>query len=341
MSSQTVLGTCHHDCPDSCGWVATIENGVAVKLRGNPAHPYSRGELCPKVNRFLDRVYSPDRLLYPLVRTGPKGLAQFERVSWDTALNLVARRITEIVAEWGGEAILPWWDAGTQGLIQMSSLDRRFFGRLGASRLVGSLCGATAGAGTAATNGTGLAADPMNVRFSEARSVVGNQYQTHQPAPLAFRRRSPASRGAQVVVIDPIRTATAQAADWFLQPLPGTDIALMLAMMHVLIRDDLIDQRVCASPHRGVRAANRAGGRVDSRAGRCGVRCRRLGHRTVGSRLRHRPSRADSHPDRRRAPRERSHVLPHPGLPAGPDRFVEGPGRRIGPQRRIVGRRQR
>ena len=241
MSSQTVLGTCHHDCPDSCGWVATIENGVAVKLRGNPAHPYSRGELCPKVNRFLDRVYSPDRLLYPLVRTGPKGLAQFERVSWDTALNLVARRITEIVAEWGGEAILPWWDAGTQGLIQMSSLDRRFFGRIGASRLVGSLCGATAGAGTAATNGTGLAADPMSVRFSKLVLLWGTNTKLTNRHLWPFVEEA-RSRGAQVVVIDPIRTATAQAADWFLQPLPGTDIALMLAVMHVLIRDDLIDR---------------------------------------------------------------------------------------------------
>ena len=88
MDAHTVLGTCHHDCPDSCGWVATVEAGVAVKLRGNPEHPYSRGELCPKVNRYLDRVYSPDRVLTPLVRTGRKGVGRFERVSWDEALAL-------------------------------------------------------------------------------------------------------------------------------------------------------------------------------------------------------------------------------------------------------------
>ncbi|MEA2058782.1 MAG: molybdopterin oxidoreductase family protein, partial [Actinomycetota bacterium] len=93
MTTRTVLGTCHHDCPDSCGWVATVEDGVAVKLRGNPEHPYSRGELCPKVNRFLDRVYSPDRLLQPLIRTGTKGEARFEPASWDDALGLVAERL--------------------------------------------------------------------------------------------------------------------------------------------------------------------------------------------------------------------------------------------------------
>jgi anaerobic selenocysteine-containing dehydrogenase len=241
MSVQTVLGTCHHDCPDSCGWVATVEDGAAVKLRGNPSHPYSLGELCPKVNRFLDRVYSPDRLLKPLIRTGSKGHGQFEPVSWEAALDRVASRVGEITAEWGGEAVLPWWDAGTQGLIQMSSLDRRFFGRIGATRLVGSLCGATAGAGTAATNGTGLAADPMNVRFSKLIVLwaTNTRLTNRHLWPFIEEARS---NGAEVVVIDPMRTATAQAADWFVQPLPGTDIALMLAMMHVLIRDDLIDR---------------------------------------------------------------------------------------------------
>ena len=94
MATQTVLGTCHHDCPDSCGWVATVEDGTVVKLRGNPAHPFSQGELCPKVNRFIDRVYSPDRVLHPLVRTGPKGEGRFERASWDDALALIADHVT-------------------------------------------------------------------------------------------------------------------------------------------------------------------------------------------------------------------------------------------------------
>jgi len=240
MSTRTVLGTCHHDCPDSCGWIATVEDGAAVKLRGNPAHPFSRGELCPKVNRFLHRVYSPDRLLEPLARTGAKGEGRFEPVSWQEALDRVAQRLGEIMTAWGGEAVLPWWDAGTQGLIQMSSLDRRFFGRLGASQLVGSLCGATAGAGTAATNGTGLAADPMSIRFSKLILLWGTNTRLTNRHLWPFIEEA-RTNGAEVVVIDPMRTVTARAADWFVQPLPGTDAALMLAMMHVLVRDDLVD----------------------------------------------------------------------------------------------------
>jgi anaerobic selenocysteine-containing dehydrogenase len=236
-----VLGTCHHDCPDSCGWVVTVEEGKAVKMRGNPDHPYSRGELCPKVNRFLERVYHPERVLHPLIRSGPKGAGEFRRASWDEAVELVAQRLTEVIEPHGGEAILPWWDAGTQGLIQMSSLDRRFFARLGASRQVGSLCGATAGAGLAATYGSGRSAEPTDVRH--ARLVIlwaTNTFLTNRHLwPFVEEARS---AGAQLVVVDPIRTITAARADWFIQPLPGTDIALMLGMMHVLIRDGLVDQ---------------------------------------------------------------------------------------------------
>jgi anaerobic selenocysteine-containing dehydrogenase len=236
----TVLGTCHHDCPDSCGWVVTVEGDTAVRLRGNPDHPYSRGELCPKVNRFLDRVYSPDRLLRPLVRRGTKGEADFAAVSWDEALGLVADRLGEIVARYGGEAVLPWWDAGTQGLLQMSSLDRRFFAKLGASRLTGSLCGGVASAGTASTNGTARAADPTDVRFARLVLLWGTNTRLTNRHLWPFVEEARAN-GATVVVIDPVRTMTAETADWFVQPLPGTDVALMLGLMHVLVRDDLID----------------------------------------------------------------------------------------------------
>jgi anaerobic selenocysteine-containing dehydrogenase len=240
MAASTVLGTCHHDCPDSCGWVATVENGTAVKLRGNPEHPYSRGELCPKVNRFLDRVYSPDRLRHPLIRSGPKGSAAFRQATWGEALALVASRVHAAVDRHGGETVLPWWDAGTQGLLQLSSLDQRLFARLGSSRLVGSLCGATAAAGVEATYGTPRAADALNARHADLVLLWGTNTR------LTNRHLWPSieqarQRGAEVVVIDPIRTITADSADRFIQPVPGTDVALMLAMMHVLIRDDLID----------------------------------------------------------------------------------------------------
>ncbi len=215
-------------------------DGVAIKLRGNPEHPYSKGELCPKVNRFLDRVYSPDRLLRPMIRTGPKGSGEFRMATWDEALSLVADHVEGAVSRHGGETILPWWDAGTQGMIQMSSLDQRLFARLGSSRLGGSLCGATAAAGVTATYGTPRAADAVNVQHADLILLWGTNTRLTNRHLWPFIEEA-RSRGATVVVIDPIRTMTADSADWFIQPLPGTDVALMLAMMHVLIRDDLID----------------------------------------------------------------------------------------------------
>lgn len=221
--------------------MVTVEDTKAVKLRGNPDHPYSRGELCPKVNRFLDRVYHPDRLLHPMVRVGPKGAGEFRQATWDEALATVADRLQGVIAMYGGESVLPWWDAGTQGLIQMSSLDRRFFARLGASRLTGSLCGGTAKAGLAATYGSGKSADPMDVRFSKFIVLWGTNTRLTNRHLWPFIEEARAA-GAEVVVIDPIRTITAGSADWFIQPLPGTDVAFMLAVMNVLIRDDLVDQ---------------------------------------------------------------------------------------------------
>ena len=246
-ATRTVLGTCHHDCPDSCGWVVTVTDGVATSLRGNPDHPYSRGELCPKVNRFLDRVYSPDRILHPLVRVGAKGSGRFERASWDEALALTARRLHEVIDRWGGEAILPWGSAGTQGLLQQSSLDRRLFARMGATRPLGSLCGLTAGAGTASTLGSGRACDPADVRHAQLVILWGTNTRLTNRHLWPFVEEARRANGATIVVIDPIRTATAQAADWFVQPRPGTDVALVLALLHVLVRDGLVDDEYVRS----------------------------------------------------------------------------------------------
>ena len=240
-SARIVLGTCHHDCADSCGWEVTVEDGVAVKMRGNPAHPYSQGELCPKVNRFLDRVYSPERILYPLIRIGAKGSATFRQATWDEASALVARKIHEAVDEFGGEAVMPWGSAGTQGLIQMNSLDRRFFAKIGASRQVDSLCGATALVGSTLTLGSPLASDPMDIQYSRLILLWGTNTRLTNRHLWPFIEKARAN-GAKVVVIDPLRTITADAADEFVQPLPGTDVALMLAIMHVLIRDGLVDR---------------------------------------------------------------------------------------------------
>jgi anaerobic selenocysteine-containing dehydrogenase len=241
MSTTTVVhGTCHHDCPDSCGWQVTVTDGVAVKLRGDPEHPYSRGELCPKVNRFLDRVYSPDRILTPLRRTGAKGSGAFAATSWDDALATIARELHRVIDAYGSEAVLPYSSAGNQSLLSVTGLDSRLFHHLGASRLVRALCGPTVGAGVSMTNGTGRALDPLELRHSRLILLWGTNTRLtnrHLWPTIEAARRD----GAELVVIDPLRTITAEAADEFVQPLPGTDVALMLAMMHVLIRDELTD----------------------------------------------------------------------------------------------------
>jgi len=242
LGSTTVVdGTCHHDCPDSCGWQVTVTDGVAVKLRGNKDHPYSAGELCPKVNRFLDRVYDPDRILTPLRRTGPKGTGRFEATTWDDALSTIADNLHRVIARHGAEAVMPFSSAGNQSLLSVMGLDGRFFHHMGATRLVRALCGPTVGAGITMTNGTGKTLDGLELRHSKLIILWGtNTRLTNRhlwPTIEAAR-----AAGAKVVVIDPTRTITAESADEFIQPLPGTDVALMLAVMHVLIRDRLIDE---------------------------------------------------------------------------------------------------
>ncbi len=246
-ATHTVHGTCHHDCPDSCGWTVSVdpEREVAIKLRGNPAHPYSAGELCPKVNRFLDRVYSPDRILRPLRRVGPKGSGRFEQVSWDDALAEIADRLHGVIDEHGAEAVLPFSDAGNQSVLAMMGLSTRFFGHLGASKLERTICGPTVGAGLAMTNGSGRGMDALELAHSKLILLWGtNTKLTNRHLwPTIEKARVD---GARLVVIDPLRTITADAVDpnrgdRFIQPRPGTDIAMMLAMMHVIIRDGLTD----------------------------------------------------------------------------------------------------
>jgi anaerobic selenocysteine-containing dehydrogenase len=236
-----IRGGCPHDCPDTCAWQVTVENGVAVQLRGDPDHPFTRGGLCAKVNHYLDRVYSPDRILHPLRRTGPKGSGQFEQVTWDEALDSIAERLQAVIATDGPTAILPYSYMGTQGMVQTASLDRRFFARLGATQLERTICGPTGSAGVMGTLG-GLAAtlpeDLVHARFIilwGTNTVVTNLHLW----PIIQQARAD---GAQIVVIDPIKTRTAELADWHVQPLPGTDTALALGMMHVIINEGLCDR---------------------------------------------------------------------------------------------------
>lgn len=239
MSSRIVLGTCHHDCPDSCGWQVTVDDGAAVALRGNPDHPFSQGELCPKVNRFLDRVHSPDRVLHPLRRVGAKGEGRFEQISWDEALDEIARRLQATIATHGPQTVLPYSDAGNQSVLA-TMFPERFWHRLGGSRLLRAICGNTAAAGVRATNGTAETLDPSELRHAKLILLwaTNTRLTNRHLWPVIEAARAD---GARVVVIDPLRTVTAEAADWFVQPFPGTDVALMLAMIHVLVRDGLVD----------------------------------------------------------------------------------------------------
>ena len=163
---EIIRGACAHDCPDTCARLVEVENGIARKLVGDPGHPFTRGVLCAKVNYYLERVYDRNRNLYPLKRVGAKGDAKFVQVSWDDALAGISRRWKSIIQESGAEAILPYSFAGNQGLIQCGSLDRRLFATLGASRLERGLCGETAVAGLAATQGSGLGIDPEDIVHS-------------------------------------------------------------------------------------------------------------------------------------------------------------------------------
>jgi anaerobic selenocysteine-containing dehydrogenase len=272
---RTVIGACHHDCPDSCGWVVTVDESgdepVAVKLRGNPDHPFSKGELCPKVNRYLDRVYSPDRVLTPLRRSGPKGSGQFESISWDEALGEIAARWHAISDEFGGEAIMPMSSAGNQSVLALGAFSR-LLDKLGAARLTGSICGATAGAGFEPVYGSRRLGDPESIEHAQLVVLWGTNTRMTNRHLWPYIEAARAN-GASVVSIDPLRTITADSSDLFIQPLPGTDVALMLAVMGELIRRDVIDHDYIEQFTSGFDelAAECATWSVERAAGTCGI----------------------------------------------------------------------
>ncbi|HEU0138258.1 MAG TPA: molybdopterin-dependent oxidoreductase [Bryobacteraceae bacterium] len=231
---------CALDCPDCCSVLVTVESGRATRLRGNPDHPVTRGFLCGKVARYLDREYSPERLLYPLRRAGAKGEGRFERISWDEALATIAGELRSISERFGPEAILPYSYAGTMGYLNGSGMDRRFFHRLGASRLDRTICSAAGGAGLAQTLGIRYGTEPEQFRESKLILAWGaNIHGTNVhlwPFIVEARRK-----GARLYVIDPIRTRTAELADRHFAIYPGSDLALAFGMAHVIIAEDLYD----------------------------------------------------------------------------------------------------
>ena len=244
MSSTQVRATCPHDCPDTCALLVTVEDGVATEVKGDPDHPTTAGVLCTKVSRYTERTYSPDRLLYPMRRVGKKGEGKFERISWEQALDEIAARLKPLAAT-EPEAILPYSYAGTMGLVQGESMSSRFFHKLGASLLDRTIC-ATAGAtGYKYTVGASIGTDIE--QFQHARLLIiwgGNPIASN----LHFWTRAQEAKrnGAKLIAIDPYRSLTAEKCHQHIALLPGTDAALALGLMHILVRDDLLDHEYIA-----------------------------------------------------------------------------------------------
>src|SRR5574338_52051 len=210
MSTEVVRIACPHDCPDTCAMLVTVKDGVATKIQGDPSMPFTEGTLCTKVTHYLERTYSPERLLHPLKRVGKKGRREFKRITWDEALDEIAARLKTLAAE-DPQTILPLSYAGTMGMVQYSSMDRRFFHKLGASVLERTLCSVAGKVGIKATLGGSLGMDPE--RFDEAK----------------------------LIAIDPYRSLSAEKCTQHVALMPGSDGALALGMMHVLVRENLLD----------------------------------------------------------------------------------------------------
>lgn len=234
-----VRGACPHDCPDTCAMLVHVRDGVAVRVTGNPDHAPTAGALCTKVSRYVERTYHRDRLLHPMKRVGAKGEGRFERITWDEALDTIATRLGAIAAD-DPERIVPYSYAGTMGLVQGEGMAQRFFNALGASRLHRSICAEAGAVGYTYTLGTRLGIDIERVQdaklivFWGANAIASN---------LHFWTRSQQAKrnGARLIAIDPYRSLTAEKCHLHVAPLPGTDGALALGLMHVLIRDGLVD----------------------------------------------------------------------------------------------------
>lgn len=235
----TVRAACPHDCPDTCAIRVTVQHGRAIRVQGDPDHPPTHGALCTKVSRYPERTYHPGRVLHPLRRAGPKGSGRFERVSWDEALADIVSRLKAIAAR-DPQAIVPYSYAGTMGLLQGESMDRRFFHRLGASLLDRTICASAGGEALAATYGGKIG---MHVEhYAESRLILiwgSNSIASN----LHFWTFAQAAKrnGAKLVCIDPRRTETADKCHQHIALLPGTDGALALALMHELIVNDWLD----------------------------------------------------------------------------------------------------
>jgi anaerobic selenocysteine-containing dehydrogenase len=239
MTTTQVRAACPLDCPDTCALLVTVEDGVATAVKGDPDHPTTAGVLCTKVSRYTERTYHEDRLLHPLKRVGKKGEGKFERISWDEALDIIAAKLKPI-AERAPEAILPYSYCGTMGLIQGESMSSRFFNKIGASLLDRTICAMAGATGYKYTIGGSVGTDMEQFQNSKLLIIWGGN-------PIAsnlhfWTRAQEAKRhGAKLIAIDPYRSLTAEKCHQHIALLPGTDSALALGLMHVLIKEDLLD----------------------------------------------------------------------------------------------------
>ncbi len=239
MTKTLVRATCPHDCPDTCAIHVTVEHGVATEIKGDPDHPTTAGVLCTKVARYIDRTYHPDRILTPLRRVGKKGEGRFEPISWDQALDEIAARLKPIAAR-DPQAILPYSYCGTMGLVQGEAMAMRFFHKLGASFLDRTVCATAGFTGYKYTVGGSIGTDIE--QFQDAKLIViwgGNPIASN----LHFwmRVQEAKRRGAKLIAIDPYRSLTAEKCHQHIALMPGTDAALALGLMHVLIEENLLD----------------------------------------------------------------------------------------------------
>jgi anaerobic selenocysteine-containing dehydrogenase len=243
---RIVRGACPHDCPDTCAMLVTVENGKATKVRGDPDHPFTQGGLCVKVNDYTTHTYSPNRVLYPLRRVGPKGAGQFERITWDEALDEIAGRFQGIIDEYGGQAILPYSYLGTEGILNGLTVGDPFFHRLGATVSERTFCDSSACTAYFMTLGPTAGLDPESFVHSKYILLWACNIRSTNLHMWPFIKEAQ-DRGAKVVAIDPLRHRTAQSADWYIPIKPGTDAALALGLMHVIIAEGLIDEDYVAN----------------------------------------------------------------------------------------------
>ncbi|WP_137719144.1 molybdopterin-containing oxidoreductase family protein [Methylobacillus flagellatus] len=243
---QTFHGGCPHDCPDTCSMVYKVKQGKLIEVKGNADHPMTRGGLCVKLKDYEKRHYHPDRLLYPMKRTGPKGSKQFQRISWDEALDTIVDRWQGLIAQYGPRAILPASYLGNQGLVHGLNGGDAFFNRLGATVCERTFCGEGSCTAWLLTVGPTAGVDPESFIHSKyiiiwaCNSVSTNLHHWHIV-------KEAQKKGAKVVVIDSYASKTAKEADWHIAPKPGTDGALAMAMMNVIIAEGLVDHDYVAN----------------------------------------------------------------------------------------------